>query len=71
MGVQNFLGNLSGVIAPLATGFIVDRTGEYFWAFAVASAVAIVGCIAFWLLIPSIEPVVWPDDRAQPASSTL
>lgn len=63
MGVQNFLGNLSGVIAPLATGFIVDRTGEFFWAFAIASGVAVVGCVAFWLLIPSIEPVEWPDDR--------
>jgi len=70
MGVQNFLGNLSGVIAPLATGLIVDRTGEFFWAFAIASAVAIVGCFAFWLLIPSIEPVVWPDDRVRPVSST-
>jgi MFS family permease len=69
MGVQNFLGNLSGVIAPLATGFIVDRTGEFFWAFAIASGVAVVGCFAFWLLIPRIEPVVWPGDRVQTASS--
>jgi MFS family permease len=70
MGVQNFLGNLSGVLAPLATGFIVDRTGEFFWAFAIASGVAIVGCFAFWLLIPSIEPVVWPDAPVRAVSST-
>jgi MFS family permease len=62
MGVQNFIGNLSGVIAPLATGFLVDRTGEFLWAFAIASAVAIVGCLAFWLLVPRLEPVDWPGD---------
>jgi MFS family permease len=66
MGVQNFLGNLSGVIAPLATGFVVDRTGQFFWAFAIASAVAVAGCFAFWLLVPRIEPVVWPGDAMRP-----
>lgn len=69
MGVQNLIGNLSGVIAPSATGCIVDRTGQFFWAFAIASAVAIVGCFAFWLLVPRIEPVVWPDDAERPLSA--
>ena len=64
MGVQNCIGNLSGVIAPLATGFIVDHTGKFFWAFAIASGVSIVGCFAFWLLVPSIEPVAWPEGDA-------
>jgi MFS family permease len=30
MGVQNLIGNLSGVVAPLVTGFVVDRTGKLF-----------------------------------------
>jgi MFS family permease len=61
MGVQNLIGNLSGVIAPLATGFVVDRTGGFFWAFTIAAGVALVGCLAFGVLIQRIEPVVWPE----------
>ncbi len=70
MGVQNLIGNLSGVLAPLVTGFVVDRTGEFFWAFAIAAAVALIGSIAFGVLIPSIEPVIWPEHPAKQASAT-
>jgi MFS family permease len=59
MGVQNFVGNLAGVIAPSLTGFVVDRTGEFYWAFAIAAGVALLGSLAFGVLIPRIEPVKW------------
>ncbi len=62
MGVQNLVGNLAGVIAPALTGFVVDRTGEYYWAFAIAAGVALLGSVAFGVLIPRIEPVVWNQD---------
>jgi MFS family permease len=61
MGVQNMIGNLAGVVAPLLTGFVLDSTGEYFWAFAIAAGVALIGILAFGILIPKIEPVVWPE----------
>jgi MFS family permease len=70
MGVQNLIGNLSGVLAPLVTGFVVDRTGEFFWAFAIAAAVALIGSFAFGVLIPSIEPVIWPEPPTKQASAT-
>jgi MFS family permease len=59
MGVQNLVGNLAGVIAPMLTGFVVDRTGEFYWAFAIAAGVALLGALAFGVLIPRIEPVKW------------
>ena len=61
MGVQNMIGNLAGVVAPLLTGFVLDSTGEYFWAFAIAAGVALIGILAFGILIPKIEPVMWPE----------
>ena len=61
MGVQNMIGNLAGVVAPLLTGFVLDSTGEYFWAFVIAAGVALIGILAFGILIPKIEPVVWPE----------
>jgi len=62
MGIQNLVGNLAGVIAPALTGFVVDRTGEYYWAFAIAAGVALLGSLAFGVLIPRIEPVAWHVD---------
>jgi len=58
-GVQNFVGNLAGVVAPALTGFVVDYTGGFYWAFAIAAGVALLGSLAFGVLIPRIEPVTW------------
>jgi MFS family permease len=60
MGVQNLIGNLAGVVAPMVTGYVVDRTGGFYWAFAIAAAAALLGALAFGALIPKIEPVAWP-----------
>lgn len=60
MGVQNFIANMAGVLAPLITGLVVDRTGEFFWAFAIAAAVTLAGAFAFGIIIRRVEPVAWP-----------
>ena len=39
IGIQNALGNVSGIIGPIVTGLIIDRLGGYNYAFAVAAAV--------------------------------
>ena len=65
MGVQNMIGNLAGVAAPLITGLVLDATGRYFWAFAIAAGVALAGTFAFGMLIPQIEPVAWPEHGAK------
>ena len=57
MGIQNLFGNLAGIVAPIVTGLIVDRTGGYFWAFAIACGMALLGCLAFGVLIGRIEPI--------------
>lgn len=66
MGLQNFIANLAGIIAPIVTGWLVDRTGSYLPAFIVAALVALVGLISWGLIIPAIRPVQWKaadDDR--------
>lgn len=59
-GIENFVGNLGGAVAPAVTGFVLGRTGHYFWAFAITAVVSMLGalCWAFW--IGRVEPVVWP-----------
>jgi MFS family permease len=59
MGVQNFIGNIAGVVAPFVTGLVVDHTHGFYWAFVIAALVTLFGCLAFGVLIPRIEPIKW------------
>jgi MFS family permease len=60
MGLQNFLGNIAGVVGPPATGFLIDRTGNFSFAFALAIATALAGMLSWLLIVPSIVPLEWP-----------
>jgi MFS transporter, ACS family, D-galactonate transporter len=51
MGVYNFAGNISGVVAPLATGILIERSGSYFPAFVVAVAVLLSVLPLYWLVM--------------------
>lgn len=62
MGVQNFVGNLAGVVAPSVTGYVVDRSGGFYWAFVIAAGVTLLGCLAFGVLIPRIAPIAWSQE---------
>lgn len=51
MGVYNFAGNISGVVAPLVTGVLIERSGSYFPAFVVAVAVLLSVLPLYWLVM--------------------
>ena len=56
VGVQNSIGNLSGILGPIATGIIVQRAG-YDSAFVLTAAVAAFGAIWWAICIPRIRQV--------------
>lgn len=58
-GFQCFAGNLSGVVAPAVTGYVLQRTGRFFWAFLIVAAVALIGAAAIVFLIGPIAQVSW------------
>jgi MFS family permease len=62
-GLQNGVGNLAGWVAPWLTGVVLEKTGEFFWAFAVAAGVALLGGVMFVLVVGKIEPVQWDPAR--------
>ena len=64
VGVQNCLGNISGLVGPLVTGLIVERTGSFFWAFALACAVTLFGMVAWGIMIPKVAPLDWTGETA-------
>jgi MFS transporter, ACS family, D-galactonate transporter len=59
VGFQNFCGNIAGVVAPALTGFLVDRTGHFFWAFAVNGLVAFLGALSWLYVVGPVEPIRW------------
>ena len=56
-GFQNGVGNLAGVLAPALTGWIVDRTGEFYLAFVAAAAFALTAAALFVIGVGRIERV--------------
>ena len=59
VGVQNAAGNVAGLVAPVLTGVLVDRTGLFDLAFAIAAVVNVLGFIGWVLLLPEVSPLKW------------
>jgi ACS family D-galactonate transporter-like MFS transporter len=68
-GLQNFVGNFAGIVSPALTGFVVDRTGHFFWAFAVTAGVLLVGAVSWAFVVGSVEPVQWESQGLDTANS--
>ena len=57
IGIQNAIGNTAGIVGPIITGLIIDRLGDYGWAFAIAAAVSLCGAV-WWLVgVPEVRPI--------------
>jgi MFS family permease len=69
MGVQNCIGNMAGVVGPIATGYLVDRTGSFVWAFVVAGAIASIGIIGWSSMVRRIAPLDWSAKRFEEAAA--
>ncbi len=59
VGVQNAMGNVAGLIAPVLTGALLDRYGGFEWAFGMAAAVNIIGLVGWLVVLPQVKPRVW------------
>jgi sugar phosphate permease len=59
IAVQNCIGNIAGVAAPVVTGWVVDQTGAFASAFALAGVFGVTGMIAWGMIIPKVVPVAW------------
>ena len=67
VGVQNCVANIAGIIGPVITGWIVDRTDSFEWAFLLVAGVVLVGALGWGVMIPRVEEVNWnPDASASP-----
>ena len=65
-GIQNCAGNLAGIAAPVATGFIVEKTGTFYFAFVWVCINLLVSALSYLLLVRKVAPVSW--DVARPGN---
>src|SRR3984893_5439071 len=72
-GLQNGFANLSGVVAPALTGFLVDRTGSFQAALAIAASVLLAGGLSWVFGVGRVEQVSWKSEqrRAPLAASSF
>lgn len=59
-GILNFCNQLSGIAAPIVTGYVVQATHSFFWAFAVAGIFLLIGIAGYIFLLGHMEPVPEP-----------
>jgi MFS family permease len=50
-GLQNFGGNVAGIIAPWLTGAIAHRTGSFASALVLCGFILVGGALAYWILM--------------------
>jgi MFS transporter, ACS family, D-galactonate transporter len=61
--LQNGFGNFAGLTGPALTGFLVDRSGHFFSAFALAAGISLAGALV-WAFGVRLAPIQWPEPHA-------
>ena len=54
-GIVNFANQLSGIAAPIITGYVVASTNSFVWAFRIAVGYLLVGIVSYLVLLGRIE----------------
>jgi MFS family permease len=59
-GILNFSNQISGIAAPIITGYVVAARHSFAWAFGVSAIYLVIGIAAYIILLGRIEqmPVV-------------
>lgn len=56
-GVFNLCANLAGIITPIVIGFIVAKTGSFFYALAYIAVVAVIGALSYIFIVGDVRRV--------------
>lgn len=54
-GIQNFFGNIGGLLAPIVTGYLVNATGSFARSFVVAGGMALFGAVSYMFIVGEIN----------------
>ncbi len=57
--LQNGVANFSGILAPWIAGLVLEHQGNSLLAFSITGVFALIGALAWALLVRRVEPVNW------------
>lgn len=63
-GIMNLSNQISGIAAPIITGYVVSAFHSFAWAFGISAAYLLVGIWAYAFLLGRIEPIPIEAQRA-------
>jgi MFS transporter, ACS family, D-galactonate transporter len=64
-GLFNFATNLSGIITPLAIGYIIKATGSFVGALIFVSAIALLGAFSYIFILGDVRRIELEDEAAK------
>ena len=59
-GIMNFCNQIAGIRAPIVTGYIVQATHSFAWAFGAAAIFLLLGIAGYIFLLGRMEPIPEP-----------
>jgi MFS family permease len=71
VGLQNGIANLAGVFGPALTGFLLDWSGNFSMALAVAAGISVIGGLSWVLVVKHLEPVRWEPESSPSAIAVV
>lgn len=66
--IQNFFGNVGGLLAPIVTGYLFSATKSFLASFVVAGGMATLGAISYVFIVGNLENL---EMRPTPPSGTV
>ncbi|MEO8735949.1 MAG: MFS transporter [Edaphobacter sp.] len=63
-GIMNFSSQISGIAAPVVTGYVVAATHSFAWAFGISAVYLLIGIAAYTTMLGRIEPMATEPQRA-------
>lgn len=58
-GLVNTICTAAGALVAAVTGYLLGRTGYFFWPFAVTAAIGWTGALCWRFAVGRVEPVTW------------
>jgi ACS family D-galactonate transporter-like MFS transporter len=63
-GILTFGNNSMAILAPIATGFIVQATGSFMYAFLLASIFIVIGILSYLFMLTDLNPIGSPSGKS-------
>jgi MFS transporter, ACS family, D-galactonate transporter len=68
-GIQNGFGNISGIVAPYVTGWIIAETGSFLYAFVAVGVILLLGAFCYLVVLQEVKPVQWSTAASRAADA--